>query len=1330
MVLGFRRYFCLLLFWLFFCLGKVNAQYNSYASANSLGGDCYQLTPNLSDQIGSLWSANQLDLSSPFNIEFKILFGNNDAGGDGVCFVFQNNGGNSLPGGGGGGLGYQGGSFTQSLAVEFDTYANLGGTVNDINEDHIAIISNGIVDHNAPTSLSPAVAATLIPSNIEDGLYHNVRLSWNPSTTIFEVFFDCDLRISINEDIIDDIFSGNAMVYFGFTASGGQASNAQEICIVPYPFLNLPVEICENQTINLFSSDGDSHSWSGPAGFTSVQQNLVITNATTAMSGNYSVEVTNPTSSNCNFSNIENTAVTVNSLPTATVSGTTQVCKNSVNPAVTFTGSNGLAPYTFTYSINGGLNQTITTSIGNTIDLQVPTSESGTFTYTLFGVQDNTSTLCQQLQNGSVEITVTETPNATINYASGYCATNSNSQSVLLTGDIGGIFSSLPAGLSLNNATGAINPSTSSIGDYTVTYTIPPFGGCSVFTTADMVSIDPSPTATISYPLPLCNNNLINQIPEIFGYTNGLFTSAPMGLIIDENTGLINPGLSNPGNYTINYDIAAANGCAAFNTFTNIEVNAAPVASIDYQDAFCSSNPNFQSPILSGASGGVYSCSPSGISINTFTGAITPNNSAVGDFIILYTIPAFNGCETVIASDEVSIFLSPTASVVYSSPFCSSDPNFQLPSLNGTTGGIFSSSPAGLIIDEVTGKITPNSSSAGIYIVSYTIAGTGGCIDFIETSNVTIFESPSASIFYQTPVCSSNPNFQSPIVSGSSGGLYSASPLGLAINSLTGEITPNASLVGTYIVSYSIPAAAGCIAFSTGFNFSIFPAPTATISYEPLYCTNNSTLQNTQLVGELGGIYSCSSLGLSLNDSTGSILPSASILGDYTITYTLAATEGCAEFTTSFNTSIVPLQNADFSYSDDIFCSSGINPIPIINGVLGGSFSSFPAGLIFQNAGGEIDLSASEVGVYDITYVTNGPCENSSFRTITISTPPNAAFNYSASTFCDNEVNPLPVYESYTLAGLFSSVPMGLELNSSTGEIILSESSKGDFIITNTISANGGCATEVESTNVTIMSTPIVNFTADFQSACAPSSIIFVNESVIASGNISSLNWNFSDGVSNLTNPTHYFENDGNYTISLTATAGNGCTTTLVKPDFIEIYPTPTANFSSTNQASILYPVIEFTDNSLGADSWLWNFDEITDNSNFSNLQNPTYSFSKIGTYCPELIAFNNYGCSDSITNCLEITPEYSFYIPNAFTPNGDGLNDIFKPESTDLDWYYFEIINRFGEVIFSSDNIKKGWDGSVNGYFVEPDVYTWRIKAKPTNGIVFEKFGAVVVLR
>jgi gliding motility-associated-like protein len=133
------------------------------------------------------------------------------------------------------------------------------------------------------------------------------------------------------------------------------------------------------------------------------------------------VSVRDASTTTCSQAQTGSAIVTVNPLPTASISGTTAVCRDAASPNITFTGANGTAPYTFTYTVNSGSNQTVTTTVGNSVTVAVPTSTTGIFTYSLVSVRDASATTCSQIQTGSATITVNPLPTATISGTTAVC---------------------------------------------------------------------------------------------------------------------------------------------------------------------------------------------------------------------------------------------------------------------------------------------------------------------------------------------------------------------------------------------------------------------------------------------------------------------------------------------------------------------------------------------------------------------------------------------------------------------------------------------------------------------------------------------------------------------------------------------------------------------------------------------------------------------------------------------------------------------------------------------------------------------------------------------
>jgi len=211
---------------------NATAQYQINGDASQLSCGCYELTPDQQNLGGSVWNVTQINLNDPFDFSFDIFLGcaNGQSGGDGLAFVLQPL--NVNAGGTGGGLGYQG--IDPSVAIEYDTYNN--PVLADMPEDHIAIMSNGVTDHAIPanTLAAPEQMSATAP-DIEDCSWHTTRIVWDPILQVLTVYFDGVFRTDYNGDIINNIFGGDPMVYWGFTASTGNRTNLQQFCIALQP---------------------------------------------------------------------------------------------------------------------------------------------------------------------------------------------------------------------------------------------------------------------------------------------------------------------------------------------------------------------------------------------------------------------------------------------------------------------------------------------------------------------------------------------------------------------------------------------------------------------------------------------------------------------------------------------------------------------------------------------------------------------------------------------------------------------------------------------------------------------------------------------------------------------------------------------------------------------------------------------------------------------------------------------------------------------------------------------------------------------------------------
>ena len=233
------------------CFGQCNicqpASFVMNGNASSLGANCYNVTPGLQWQNGAIWSNTQIDLSMDFSLQFVINLGTNDAGGaDGIVFVLQRLG-SAVIGANGGGMGYS--SFGTSLGIEFDTFYNAG--YNDPTYDHIAIEINGQVNHAFPECIGAPVQMSPTNANTEDGLPHIVGINWDAATHTLRVYFDCTLRSQATYDLVNNVFGGENLVFWGFTGATGEMFNQQRICAVPNAMITDQVDICPGASTQL-----------------------------------------------------------------------------------------------------------------------------------------------------------------------------------------------------------------------------------------------------------------------------------------------------------------------------------------------------------------------------------------------------------------------------------------------------------------------------------------------------------------------------------------------------------------------------------------------------------------------------------------------------------------------------------------------------------------------------------------------------------------------------------------------------------------------------------------------------------------------------------------------------------------------------------------------------------------------------------------------------------------------------------------------------------------------------------------------------------------------
>jgi gliding motility-associated-like protein len=543
--------------------------------------------------------------------------------------------------------------------------------------------------------------------------------------------------------------------------------------------------------------------------------------------------------------------------------------------------------------------------------------------------------------------------------------------------------------------------------------------------------------------------------------------------------------------------------------------------------------------------------------------------------------------------------------------------------------------------------------------------------------------------------------------------------------------------VGTYPVKLTI--AAGACGADTTMNVTVIASSQPTLTAVGPFCANASAVTLTASI--TGGTWSGSGI---TNASTGTFDPTQASAGNDTITYTLSGS--CTSSATQvIVVNALPVANAG---PNAFLCTGGSANIGT-TATAGYTYSWAPSGgLNNTNIANPIatltNLSTTPINTtYTVVVVeTATSCQSSDSVVVTVMTNPTANAG-SSQTVCKGS--------SITLAGAVSGSATSGVWSGGTGTYSPDNStlngvytpSAAEYAadsVTLTLTTNdppGPCT--FSSSNVTFYfyHDPIVNFSGDAPAGCPIHCINFSDSSVVPTGTtIQSWTWDFGDGSpgDNVQNPAHCFPTSGFYDIKLIITSSNGCTSYLTKTQFVEIYDVPIAEFTpSPNPATILDPLISFNNESSSDVSyWHWDFGDST--SLAPNISSPDHSYGEgvTGNFIVTLIVHNAHNCYDTIAHSVSVGPAFTFFIPNAFTPNADGTNDYFFGSGIGIKQYNLWIFDRWGNKIFHGKRLDDKWDGKANdgSQAAQVDVYIWKVTLTDIFNKDHDFMGTVTLVR
>ncbi len=739
-----------------------------------------------------------------------------------------------------------------------------------------------------------------------------------------------------------------------------------------------------------------------------------------------------------------------------------------------------------------------------------------------------------------------------------------------------------------------------------------------------------------------------------------------------------NPIASPSATTTYTLTVTDASGCTGTSSVT-VTVLPPPVASAGSNTSICTGG----STVLNGSGGTSYVWSPgTGLSSTTVS-----NPTASPTATTTYTVTVSNGACTNTSSVTITVNALPVASAGSPASICNGN-NTQL---SGSGGGTYAWTPSASLNSGTISNPVASPTSTTTYTLVVTDAN--GC-SASSTVTVTVNSASATASASNNNICQGDTTQ----LSSTGGGSYSWSPA----TSLSTTTVSNPLAFPTVTTTYTVTvtAANGCTATATTTVVINIP-PNATAGPDTAFCAGG----NVQLNATGGTSYNWSpATGLS---STTIGNPVASPTS--TTTYTVVITTGVCSVTDLITVTVNqnPIATAGSPVS---ICSNG--PGTQLAGGGGTTYNWSPSTGLSSTTISNPIANPTATTTYTVVVGNAAGCTSTAMVTISVNPPPVASAGNNASVCAGGNT------ALNASGGVSYSWSPASGLSSTTiSNPVATPSATTTYTVTVT-DANGCTATS--TVTVTVNAAFTLSSPTSIDQTCGN------NDGQATAGTPSSGSSPFTYAWNNgQTGATATGLSSGNYAV--TVTDANGCTSSQV----VSVNQVIGANAAaSANPPTGLYPLpVNFTNNSSGANNYIWNFG---DGSPLSNAQNPNHTYQNPGTYTVTLIVYNNSpNCADTIYLTIVVFENISVVIPNVFTPNGDNMNDFLELEISGLKSATISIFNRWGTLIKTFDPISGKWDGRVDGGGDAVDgTYYYVFTGTKFDDTVMQEKGFISILR
>ncbi|MCB9335882.1 MAG: PKD domain-containing protein [Flavobacteriales bacterium] len=646
------------------------------------------------------------------------------------------------------------------------------------------------------------------------------------------------------------------------------------------------------------------------------------------------------------------------------------------------------------------------------------------------------------------------------------------------------------------------------------------------------------------------------------------------------------------------------------------------------------------------------------------------------------------------------------------------------------------------VVDNITQNPTNLYSSEGNYTVELTVTSILGCTDSISMT-VDVDAVPVAHFGIENVCLNTEGTFTD----------SSSTTIG-NINQWTWDFGDSSPInntqspsytytnPGIYNVTLTVVTDSGCTNNQT-IPVEVFPNPTADFDTTDV-CLNIAAQFTDQSNGN-GGTINQWQWDFEDNGSVDDVTQNPSHMyptdGTYNIELIVTTVSGCSD-TLVKSVTIYPMPTANFNFVSSCFMDSVI--FTDNSNVTSGSIDTWDWD--FGNGQSSNSQNTSEVyaseGVYNVELIvtTNNGCSD----TVTqsgIEVWPLPIVDFIPTNVCLNTATQFE--DLSTVSNNFttnSNVQWQWNMgDGTTGGVqnpMHTYTTEGIYNATLVVTTNNGCVDSITKP-VTVHPNPVVNFTGDTLAGCTPVCVDFSDMTILTMDNIASWSWDFNgDGLpdSQGPNPSYCFSNPSNssvrdFDVSLTVTSDFGCTSSHTELDYVHSYPIPRASFTFSpeqEETTIVNNELSFVDQSVIASSWSWDLGDGTT----TTMPNPVHEYADTGHYWVTLNIENVYGCKDSTAKLIRINPIYAIWIPNAFTPDGDGTNEFFYVNGYGIRELQIMIFDRWGLKIYDGIGIDQTWDGYYKGELVPTDVYVYKIRAKDVFDEWHDYIGKVTVIK